>query len=284
MNRIDQTFAGLRRKREKALVGFITAGDPSPSASLEILEAMCRAGLDILELGIPFSDPTADGPVIQRASARALKSGASLAGALRMVKALRRATDIPIILFSYYNPIFAYGLAPFHRDAVAAGADGVLVVDLPPEESRETTDCWGGNGGFALIRLVAPTTPPDRMWRIAEQASGFLYLVSKTGVTGSAGLDVTAVRDHVKTLRGLTYLPICVGFGVNTPADAGALAPHVDGVVVGSAFERTIEENLDRPDLVKRLEDQVRQYKTAMQVNARHSRRRAERRQGGPVD
>jgi len=264
MNRIDQRFAELGRKREKALVGFISAGDPSPSASLEILAAMCRAGLDILELGIPFSDPTADGPVIQRSSARALKGGASLAGALEMTAILRKGTDIPIILFSYYNPIFAYGPAPFYRDSVAAGADGVLVVDLPPEESREMTDCWAGDGRFALIRLVAPTTPADRMGRIAAQASGFLYLVSKTGVTGSAGLDVHAVRDHVKMLRGLTELPICVGFGVNTPADAGVLAPHVDGVVIGSAFERTIEENLNRPDLARRLEDQVRQYKAAM--------------------
>ena len=264
MNRIDRRFAELRRRGEKALVGFLTAGDPSPSASLEIIEAACRAGLDILELGVPFSDPTADGPLIQRSSARALKNGAGLAGALEMTAILRRTTDIPIILFSYYNPIFAYGLAPFYRDAVAVGADGVLVVDLPLEESREMTDSWEGDGGLALIRLVAPTTPAERMRTIAGQASGFLYLVSKTGVTGSAGLDVRAVRDHVKTLRGFTAIPICVGFGVNTPADAGALAPHVDGVVVGSAFEQIIEENRDRPDLAKRLEDQVRRYKAAM--------------------
>ncbi len=264
MNRIDRRFAELRRRGEKALVGFLTAGDPSPSSSLEIIEAACRAGLDILELGVPFSDPTADGPLIQRSSARALKNGAGLAGALEMTAILRRTTDIPIILFSYYNPIFAYGLAPFYRDAVAVGADGVLVVDLPLEESREMTDSWEGDGGLALIRLVAPTTPAERMRTIAGQASGFLYLVSKTGVTGSAGLDVRAVRDHVKTLRGFTAIPICVGFGVNTPADAGALAPHVDGVVVGSAFERIIEENRDRPDLAKRLEDQVRRYKAAM--------------------
>lgn len=266
MNRIDVRFADLKKKKEKALVGFVEAGDPSPSASLELLTAMCRAGLDILELGIPFSDPTADGPVIQRASARALKNGASLAKALEMTATLRTRTDIPIILFSYYNPVFAYGSRSFHRDAVTAGADGVLVVDLPHEESREMTDCWGGGDEFALIRLVAPTTPKDRMRKIAEHASGFLYLVSKTGVTGSAGLDVGAVRDHVAALRGVTGLPLCVGFGISDPADAGFLAPYVDGVVIGSAFERTIEENLNDPDLVKRLVEQVRNYKAAMRV------------------
>lgn len=267
MNRIDVRFADLKKKKEKALVGFVEAGDPSPSASLELLTAMCRAGLDILELGIPFSDPTADGPVIQRASARALKNGASLAKVLEMTATLRTRTDIPIILFSYYNPIFAYGVKSFYRDSVAAGADGVLVVDLPPEESREMTDCWDESDAFALIRLVAPTTPRDRMKKIAGNASGFLYLVSKTGVTGSAGFNAGAVRENVAALRSITTLPICVGFGISNPGDAGSLAPYVDGVVVGSAFERTIEENLSSPDLIKGLERQVQEYKAAMRVS-----------------
>jgi len=264
MNRIDKQFAELKQKGEKALVGFVSAGDPTISASLEILKAMCRAGLDILELGIPFSDPTADGPVIQRASARALKQGVSLAKGLEMTAAIRKTTDIPIILFSYYNPIFAYGAEPFFRDAVSAGADGVLVVDLPPEESRELTGCWGGDDQFFLIRLVAPTTSEERMQKIVGQASGFIYLVSKTGVTGSAGLDVNAVRDHVARLRNHTDIPICVGFGISNPAEAGSLAPYVDGVVIGSAFERAIEENLNSPDLSERLEEEVRKYKAAM--------------------
>ncbi len=264
MNRISVRFSELKKRREKALVGFVVAGDPTPSASLELLTTICRAGIDILELGVPFSDPTADGPVIQRAAARALKNGMSLAGAMEMTEALRRTTDIPIILFSYYNPIFAYGLGSFHRDALAAGADGVLVVDLPHEESRELTDGWGGQDAFALIRLVAPTTPKERMRKIAESASGFLYLVSKTGVTGSAGLDRSFVRRRVADLKSVTDIPVCVGFGISDPAEAGDLAPDVDGVVIGSAFERTIEENLNRPDLVKRLEGQVRDYKAAL--------------------
>lgn len=264
MNRLDLCFAQLKQEKEKALVGFVVAGDPSLAVSLELLTTMCRAGLDILELGIPFSDPTADGPVIQRASARALKNGASLSNVLEITAALRKRTDIPIILFGYYNPIFSYGAGSFCADSLAAGADGVLIVDLPPEESREMTDYWEGDEAFALIRLVAPTTSRDRMKMIADHGSGFLYLVSKTGVTGSGGLDVGVVQNRVADLRGVTDLPICVGFGVSTPEEAGSLAPYVDGVVVGSAFERTIEENVKSPDLMKKLEKQVQGYKAAM--------------------
>ena len=265
MNRIDKRFAEMKKKKEKALIGFISAGDPDPSVSLEILEAMCRAGIDVLELGIPFSDPTADGPVIQWASARALSKGVNLSRVLEITGKIRnKMTDIPIILFSYYNPIFVYGPESFFRDAVAAGADGVLVVDLPPEESRELTDCWSGGSEFYLIHLVAPTTTGDRMKEIADRASGFIYLVSKTGVTGSSGLDVRDVRYHVARLRSLTDIPICVGFGISDPVDAGLLSPHVDGVVIGSAFERIIEGNLDNPDLAKRLGEEVRKYKAAM--------------------
>jgi tryptophan synthase alpha chain len=267
MNRIAVRFAELKKKKEKALVGFVSAGDPSPSASLELLTAMCRAGLDILELGIPFSDPTADGPVIQRASARALKNGATLAKAIEMTGTLRKRTGIPIILFSYYNPIFAYGIDSFYRDAAAAGADGMLVVDLPHEESRELTDRWTGGDEFALIRLVAPTTPTERMQQIVKNASGFLYLISKTGVTGSAGLDIEPVCRRIADLRAITDLPICVGFGISSPADAKALAPHVDGVVIGSAFEKTIEDNLGSRELVQRLEKQVQDYRAAMQTS-----------------
>ena len=183
MNRIDAAFKGLADKKEKALVGFVTAGDPDLGQSLRITAAMCAAGLDLLELGVPFSDPTADGPVIQRSSSRALSAGIGLAQVLDMVAALRRKTQVPIIVFSYYNPILAYGAAAFHRDALNAGADGVLLVDLPPEESAELTDLWPDNG-LCLIRLTAPTTPPERMARITAGASGFIYHVSQLGVTG----------------------------------------------------------------------------------------------------
>ncbi len=265
MNRIDIRFAELRKKHETALVAFVVAGDPSLSSSLEILKAICAAGVDILELGIPFSDPTADGPVIQRGAARALKNGAGLAKGIELAAGLRKETETPMILFSYYNPIFAYGAGRFYRDSLAAGVDGVLVVDLPHEESAELTDCWEGDA-LALIRLIAPTTPGGRMKKIAQDASGFLYLVSKTGVTGSAGLDAESVRRHVAELREVTSLPICVGFGISSPAEAGMLARGVDGVVIGSAFERTIELNLNAPDLAKRVAEQVREYKAALRV------------------
>ena len=158
MNRIEKTFESLEEKGEKALVGFVTAGDPTASVSVELVTAMCDAGLDILELGVPFSDPTADGPVIQRSSARALQGEIALSDVLEMTRRLRKSIRIPIILFSYYNPILAYGISRFHEDALSAGADGVLVVDLPPEESNELTESWTGNG-LSLIRLIAPTTP-----------------------------------------------------------------------------------------------------------------------------
>ncbi|MGW8186320.1 MAG: tryptophan synthase subunit alpha [Desulfobacterales bacterium] len=262
MNRIDATFDRMKQKNESALVGFVTAGDPKPDASLQILDAMCRAGVDVLELGIPFSDPTADGPVIQRSSARALKGGMSLQRAFEVTRRLRTRFSLPIVLFSYYNPILQYGTAAFYRSATEAGADGVLVVDLPPEESAEFTD-HRVDTDLHLIRLIAPTTPPVRMRRIAAAGSGFLYLVSKTGVTGSDGLNTVDITQKMADLRAVTSLPICVGFGISTAADVAAIAAIADGVVIGSAFERTIENNIDRPDLADRIAAQVREYKAA---------------------
>jgi tryptophan synthase alpha chain len=262
MNRIDATFENLAPRKEKALVGFVTAGDPNPDVSLQIIVSMCRAGLDVLELGVPFSDPTADGPVIQRSSARALKQGVSLGSVLALTRRIREAVAIPIVLFSYYNPILSYGSDSFYRDALDAGADGLLVVDLPPEESSELTDGWPGND-LHLIRLVAPTTPPQRVRHIAESATGFLYLVSKTGVTGSDGLDTSDVGVKMRQLREISALPICVGFGISTAAQVSAVAETADGVVIGSAFERTIETHLETPDLPQILARQVAEYKAA---------------------
>jgi tryptophan synthase alpha chain len=262
MNRIDATFARLARRNEKALVGFVTAGDPDRGQSLSIMAAMSAAGLDLLEVGVPFSDPTADGPVIQRSSGRARAAGTGLAEVLDMVAALRRETPIPIVVFSYYNPILAYGAAAFHRDARGAGADGVLVVDLPPEESAELTDLWPENG-LCLIRLTSPATPPERMRRIASCASGFIYHVSQLGVTGSCGLQPEEIAGPLGELRSATRLPVCVGFGIATPAQVAAVARIADGVVIGSAFERLIEENLGRPDLPERLAGRVAELKRA---------------------
>ncbi|MBW2592174.1 MAG: tryptophan synthase subunit alpha [Deltaproteobacteria bacterium] len=262
MNRIEETFKRLKQNKEAALVGFVTAGDPDIATSERIITGMCKSGLDILELGIPFSDPTADGPVIQRSSARALAQGVNIGKVLEMTAVIRKQTPVPIILFSYYNPIHAYGVEKFYHDAVTAGADGVLLVDLPPEESDEMTS---QNKGYDLdlIRLVAPTTPAERMKYIAESAKGFLYLVSKTGVTGSDGLDTGDISENMRRLRLCTRLPICVGFGISTAEDVAAVAALADGVVIGSAFERLIEENLDDADLDLLLAKKAKAYKAA---------------------
>jgi tryptophan synthase alpha chain len=262
MNRIDQTFTKLKQAKATALVGFITAGDPDPPTSLEITRAMCRAGVDVLELGIPFSDPVADGPVIQRSSARALKAGMTLKAAFDISRRLREEFSVAVVLFSYYNPILNYGAQNYYRSALAAGVDGVLLVDLPLEESAEFTGCWPGND-LHLIRLIAPTTPPARVQRIAASGSGFLYLVSKTGVTGSDGLNTADVQQKASRLQAVTTLPICVGFGISTARHVAAIAAVADGVVIGNAFERTIEENLGNRDLPAIIERQVREYKAA---------------------
>jgi tryptophan synthase alpha chain len=262
MDRITRKFQELKQKNEKALVGFVTAGDPDRSQSVRIITAMCAAGVDVLELGIPFSDPTSDGPVIQRSSGRALAGGTTLKTVMEMTHEIRQTTDIPLILFSYYNPILAYGPERFHDDAIKAGADGVLIVDLPPEESDEMTSKWTDNK-IALIRLVAPTTPRDRMATIAASASGFLYLVSKTGVTGSEGLDPSRIQLHYDQLRSVTDLPICIGFGISTTEQVASVASVAEGIVIGSAFERLIEENATSPNLPDIIATRVAEYKQA---------------------
>lgn len=262
MNRIKNKFNELKENHQAALVGFVTAGDPDIKTSRKIIKAMCDSGVDILELGVPFSDPTADGPVIQRSSTRALKQGVYLKDVLEMTRELRKTSSVPVILFSYYNPIMAYGIDAFYRDALDAGADGLLVVDLPSEEAEELIGGWNPEE-FAFIRLVAPTTPRERMAMITAKASGFLYLVSKTGVTGSDGLDTADIRHHTDTLRSVTPLPICVGFGISTPEDVSAISEFTDGVVIGSAFERMIEENLDSPDLPVMIGKMTTEFKRA---------------------
>jgi len=262
MNRINNKFNELKENYQTALVGFVTAGDPDIKTSQTIIKAMCDSGVDILELGVPFSDPTADGPVIQRSSTRVLKQGVYLKDVLEMTRELRKTSSVPVILFSYYNPIMAYGIGEFYHDALEAGADGLLVVDLPSEEADELISQWKPEE-FAFIRLIAPTTPKARMAMITQNASGFLYLVSKTGVTGSDGLDTTDIRVHTNTLRSVTDLPICVGFGISTPDDVRAISDFADGVVIGSAFERMIEENQDSPDLPVMIGKMTMEFKAA---------------------
>lgn len=266
MNRIKKTFDALKEKRQKALVGFVTAGDPDLSTSTDIITKMCGAGLDVLELGIPFSDPTADGPVIQRSSARSIAQGTHISTIIEMIKNIRKTIDIPIILFTYYNPVIAFGAEKFYREARQAGADGTLVVDLPPEESDEMTKFWNDDNDFSFIRLLAPTTPKERMEKISKAASGFIYLVSKTGVTGSDGIETSKIAKQMETIRSVSDLPVCVGFGISTPEDVSQIASFADGVVIGSAFERLIEDNINNPELACIMAQKVKEYKKATRI------------------
>jgi tryptophan synthase alpha chain len=266
--RLNHVFTDLKAAGRKALVGYLTAGDPDFDTSLAILEAACKAGVDVLEIGVPFSDPTSDGPVIQAAALRALKAGMTVERALALTRELRKRTAVPIILFSYYNPLLNFGPERLGTEARAAGADGFLVVDLPPEESEEFTRLLGG--GLPLIRLIAPTTPPERMKRIVEGAGGFLYAITRTGVTGAGGLEPELIRREMETIRKAAgSLPICLGFGIRTADDIKALAPMAEGLVVGSALVRLIEENRERPDkLPEIVAARVRELATALRSAA----------------
>lgn len=241
MNRIDEKFALLKSRGKAALIPFVTAGDPDLDATFHILRALERGGADLIELGVPFSDPMADGPTIQRASERALRSGTTLPGVLGMVRRLRRHSEIPLILFGYYNPFFRYGLRRFARALKAAGVDGVLCVDLPPEESRELKR-WTDACGLDTIFLLAPTSDAQRIRLVAEQGRGFIYYVSVTGVTGARRRFEDQLQAQVTRVRRATRLPVGVGFGVSTPGQAAWIASFADAVVVGSALIGLIEK------------------------------------------
>lgn len=263
MKRIDKKFTGLKKKGEKALVAYLTAGYPDLGTTGEIILALDRAGVDVLELGVPFSDPTADGPVIQGASHAALRNGVTLARILDLVADLRGSTEMPVILFSYYNPIFVFGTERFAREAAAAGVDGVLVVDLPVEESaelRKNTD----EAGLDFITLIAPTTGIDRAKKMLKGASGFIYYISLTGVTGSGMPVIDEIRDRVSAIRKMSDLPVVAGFGISNPAQAREIAAAADGVVVGSAFVRLIGEHAARPDVAHTVETFARSLKEAI--------------------
>jgi tryptophan synthase alpha chain len=235
MGRIEARFTALKREGRKALIAFITAGDPSLEKTRELIPALEAAGVDIVEIGVPFSDPTADGPVIQAASQRALKGGATLEKILAMIAGLRRFSGIPVVLFTYYNPILSYGPESFAHDAASSQVDGLLVVDLPPEEAPELRR-FTDPAGLSFISLIAPTTDPKRAGMILRKASGFVYYISVTGVTGTATPRPDAVRQDVERIKAMTKLPVAVGFGISTPEQAAAIAPLADGVVVGSAL------------------------------------------------
>lgn len=243
--RIDTRFAQLKREGRAAFVTFVMAGDPDPATSLAIIKALPNAGADIIEIGMPFTDPMADGPAIQAAGLRALKAGMTLSRTLAMVAAFRESDDAtPVVLMGYYNPIYIHGVDRFLADAKAAGVDGLIIVDLPPEEDAEL--CLPAmQAGLNFIRLATPTTDDKRLPAVLANTSGFVYYVSITGITGSASAKSSDVGEAVARIKRHTALPVCVGFGIRTPEAAGAIAAQADGVVVGSALIDALRGTLD---------------------------------------
>lgn len=263
--RIERKFAELRARGEAALIPFIVAGDPNLDATRALALELEARGADLIELGVPFSDPMADGPANQRALARGLASGASLAAILAMVSELRRESQIPIVLFGYYNPILHYGCERLCADAARAGVDGLLAVDLPPEEAAELARPARAHG-LDIIYLLAPTTPVERVRTIAHAGSGFLYYVAVTGVTGTRTSLDAGLETRVRALRAVTDLPVGVGFGISTAAQAGEVAGYADAVVVGSALSLIIEREGAGPGLAAAVGEAVSAMKKAMRV------------------
>ena len=238
--RIDDCFAALREKDEKALIPFLTAGDPDMDTTEALVLAMAEAGADIIELGVPFSDPTAEGPTIQRSSARALEAGSSLRSILQLVGRVRARIDQPIVLMGYANPIHAMGAEAFAKAAAEVGVDGIIIPDLTPEDGAPYLDPIRAMG-IAVILLAAPTTRPDRLEMLVRETQGFLYYVSLQGVTGARTAIGQGVEEKVKHAQGLAEMPVCVGFGIGTPEQAATIGVYADGVVVGSAIVDKIE-------------------------------------------
>jgi tryptophan synthase alpha chain len=243
--RIDARFADLKREGRSAFITFLMAGDPDPATSLEIIQALPKSGADIIEIGIPFTDPMADGPAIQAAGLRALKGGMTLRKTLDMVRAFRKGdAATPLVLMGYYNPIYIYGVDQFLTDAKSAGVDGLIIVDLPPEEDTEL--CLPAmKAGLNFIRLATPTTDDRRLPAVLANTSGFVYYVSITGITGSASADTAAVGEAVGRIKRHTKLPVCVGFGIRTPQAARGIAQNADGAVVGTALVEALRASLD---------------------------------------
>ena len=253
-SRLAATFADLRARGERALVAYLTAGDPSLGATERLVREAAARGADIVELGVPFSDPIADGPVIQRAAMRALERGISVARVLETVATLRAETAVPLVLLTYYNPVLAFGLKAFARTAADAGVDGVIVADLPPEEAGPFA-AEAEAAGLDLVHLVAPTSTPSRVRLIARRSGGLIYVVSLTGVTGERRELPRDLEAQITALRRVTTKPVCVGFGIGHPDQVAAVGRLADGVIVGSAIVRLIEERAGSPSLVKDVGD-----------------------------
>lgn len=267
MGRIGEQFARLRQRGESALVPFLMAGDPDLGATKDLLRAAVRAGADLIELGVPFSDPTADGPVLQRSAAHAIERGTSLRRILEMLTEIRHELPVPIILFGYYNPIFHYGPERLVDDAKRAGVDALLVVDLPPEEADELWKPLRA-AGLDQIFLLAPTSDPSRIRSVLRKASGFVYYVSMTGITGSTAIALNEVGAMVAQIRKQCALPIGVGFGITSASEAVSVAGFADAVVVGTAIMRLVEAHREDPQLVANVESFIRELKGATRKSA----------------
>ncbi|HAJ89832.1 MAG TPA: tryptophan synthase subunit alpha [Rhodospirillaceae bacterium] len=263
MSRLADTFSNLKAKGRAALVSYVVAGDPDPVIGQDILNALPDAGVDIIELGIPFTDPMADGPTIQAADIRALAAGMTLPKTLDMVRRFREINRMtPIVLMGYYNPVYIYGAARFAKDAAEAGVDGVLLVDLPPEEDGEIKADLKA-AGIDLIRLITPTSTGERLQKLVQDASGFLYYVSIAGVTGTASIEMSSVTAKVKEIKAVSDLPVAVGFGIRTTEDAKAVAAIAEGVVIGSAFVRIIEKTIEN-QIVNEVSREAKVYADAL--------------------
>jgi len=267
MGRIEERFALLARRGEAALIPFLTAGDPDLETTLALALAAEAGGADLLEIGVPFSDPMADGPTLQRAYARALQRGASLPRVLELVAGIRERSAIPIVLFGYYNPFFRYGVERFARDARAAGVDGILCVDLPPEEAAELAAAMAPVG-LDLVFLLAPTSGPDRIRKVTTASRGFIYVVSVTGVTGARSSLPAGLPELVSRVKARTTLPVAVGFGIGAPEQAAWVSSFADAAVVGSALADLIERQADAATLPVQVREFVATLKSAMRARA----------------
>lgn len=257
MNRIEKTFKKLKGQGKKAFIPYIMAGDPSLEKTKATVSLLERCGADIIELGVPFTDPLADGPTIQKAAERGLLAGVTLRKVLELVKDLRQATKIPIVLMTYYNPVFKYGEAGFVKDAVASGVDGVIIPDLPPDEAGELIKL-SKEQGLSTIFLLAPTSTTDRIKKVAKASTGFIYYVSITGITGSKIMLDSSIKESINTIRKTTDKPIAVGFGVSAPEEAKTVAGFADGVIVGSALVKKLNESPEgAEDLIKNLREAI---------------------------
>ena len=247
-NRIENCFARLRQEKRKGFIPYICAGDPNLKRTVDLAFALEKSGADLLELGLPFSDPLADGIVNQLAAQRALNAGTTIRGVFDCVREIRGKSQIPIVLYSYLNPIFQFGADKFHREAESAGVDGLLVLDLPPEEDLDLPKT-----NVVHIRLIAPTTPPDRIERIGKSAKGFIYYVSREGVTGARDSIAASLNEKMAELRRYSKLPTAVGFGISNPDQAREVAGHADAVVVGSAIVDLIAKHGDKPAMIEKV-------------------------------